>query len=66
MSFFFILKESGFNWDLAKKVFYSLTDLQTKWINRMFKKESRRSRKAFGEEDKGYGTKVIKSFNLGR
>ena len=39
LSFYFLLKQTGYNWDLAKEVYLSLTDLQVNWLNACYRKE---------------------------
>ena len=60
MVFYFILKNNGFDWNKAKKIFYSLTEENIIWIARMIKKEVNRSnRQSLNRE---YET--IKSFSF--
>jgi|WetSurMetagenome_2_1015567.scaffolds.fasta_scaffold285526_2 hypothetical protein len=67
MSFFYLLKENGFEWDKAKKIFYGLTDPQILWLNEVTKKENQRlqdeAEDRSNENKFGTGTNK-KSFNL--
>jgi len=56
MTFFFLLRETGYNWDLSKKIFYNLTDTQLTWLNKMLSRIERRISSYSGDQ--------VKSFDL--
>jgi len=62
-TFYFLLRETNFNWDLARRVFYNLNDQQIVWLNKMLKQE-RRVYDHFGRTEPG--EHIIKSFDLRR
>jgi hypothetical protein len=60
MSFLTILQECNLDFDRAKEIFYSLTDLQIAWLNMAsIKRQEERDKEArvnskFGEETKSF------------
>ena len=42
MSFFYLLKENGYNWEKSRDIFYSLTEPQILLLNTMAAKEAQR------------------------
>jgi hypothetical protein len=60
-TFYFLLQESGYNWDESRKVFENLTDLQIAWINYMSDKV--REKQRFYDRP---GQETVKSFDLRR
>jgi hypothetical protein len=67
MSFFYLLKENGFEWEKAKEIFYSLTDPQILWLNEATRKENQRIQDEAEDRknDSKFGTETNKkSFNL--
>ena len=68
MSFFYLLRENGFDWNHTKDIFYQLTEPQIMLINAMSAKEAQRQEDEANKasRDNKLGGREIhkKSFNL--
>ena len=45
MTFFYLLKDNGYDWTKAKDIFYNLTDVQLAWINGTVSLEDKKNEK---------------------
>lgn len=63
MAFFFFLRECGFDWERARRIFYNMNELQLAFISYMIRKMSRTSE--FGSTRRTY-TETVGSFYFGR
>jgi len=58
MIFFFLLRETGYDWPKAREVFYSLDDLKITWLGEVLRRETGRFNKVYPPGS------TVKSFDL--
>jgi len=64
MTFHTLLRQTNFDWEVAKRVFYNLTPLQVGWINLMNTFKGKSKDITFGNGKPGF--EVVKTFDLRR